>query len=247
MPSWGPPVEDGIPAWKQPYAVRTGEVRPGDETKNKEGVFARSRLDPSAPKKHTYLFWQGGRLITHFAHVQNQFLAPGHLFAADGVTDWRRWESNTEPFMVDGVYTFSNFANGKVYVDVPLTWHVYPYADLAWADVQKLNLGAGMTVGQVTKPTFAYMVSANPSSTLENVIEAFSITENIHLDPVGRHDAATVASTCGALLVGESGRALAMHIEQTSTCNRAVLLWNWRSVLGMAWKDKKPSHDKIVA
>jgi len=246
VPAWGPPVEDGIPAWKQPYAVRSGETKQG-EVKDKEGVFAIPRLDPSVPRAHTYLFWQGGQLITHFAHVQNQFVTPGHFFAPDDVTDWRKWEANTAPFQVEGKYTFSSLATGKVYSDVPLTWHVYPYADLAWADVQKLNLGAGMTIGQVVKPTFAYMVSANPSSTVDHVNEAFSITKNIYLDPAGRHDAATVPSTCGALLVGESGRALAMHMELTSTCNRAVLLWNWRAVLGVAWKDGKPTHERIVA
>jgi len=179
--------------------------------------------------------------------VQNQFIAPGHLFAPEGVTDWRKWESATEPFQVEGKYTFSHFATGKMYENVTLFWHVYPYADLAWADVSRLQLGRGMTIGQVTKPSFAYMVTANPNSTPGHVTEAFGFTKNIMLDPTGRHDAATVESSCGACLIGESGRALAMHIERTASCNRATLLWAWRTVLGLAWKDKKPAHEKIVA
>jgi hypothetical protein len=226
--------------------------KPPIEEKAKEGVFSIGRLDPNVPKRYSFLYWEGGSLVTHWSYAQNQLLSPGHLFAPPGTRDWRKWETETTPFTVEGKYTFSNFDGSKWYTDVPLVWHVYPYADLAWASTTPKGIGQifnypGATIGQVTKPVFAYMVSANPNSKPDKIEESFGFTKNMPLDPAGRHDAPTVKSTCGSGLYGESGKLLAMHIEQCAQHNNAVLLWGWRAFLGQPWKDGKPTHEKIVA
>lgn len=220
---------------------------PVDETKRpvKEGQFGIGRVDPQPIRDHQFLLFEGGRLITHSTHVQNEAILPAHYFAPDGTSDWNAWEAKTAPFQAKRQMTFTTF-DGKESASGELLWHVYPAHDFAWATIQHLfPKHKGARIGQIVKPVPAVMVIASPRSTPDNIVEEFAYTRHIDLDPAGRHDAHTSPSTCGACLYHDN-KALAMHIEQTQQCNRATPLWSWREILGKPWKDGKPDHAPVA-